>query len=140
MHNSKVKMKELVFEVQYCIIQLDVNYRMLCNAGTLYPQKLALYYYLTVFLIVIRYESEGRFVRQVKAQTLWYAIFESQVETGTPYMLYKDACNRKSNQQNLGTIKCSNLCTEIVEFTSPSEVSRKLKSYPKGNKGIRVFV
>ncbi|GFG30507.1 hypothetical protein Cfor_08130 [Coptotermes formosanus] len=70
-----------------------------------------------------KYESEGRFVRQVRAQTLWYAICESQVETGTPYMLYKDACNRKSNQQNLGTIKCSNLCTEIVEYTSPSEVA-----------------
>lgn len=70
-----------------------------------------------------KYESEGRYVRQVKAQTLWYAICESQVETGTPYMLYKDACNHKSNQQNLGTIKCSNLCTEIVEFTSPSEVA-----------------
>lgn len=52
-----------------------------------------------------------------------YAIIESQVETGTPYMLYKDACNRKSNQQNLGTIKCSNLCTEIVEYTSPDEIA-----------------
>jgi ribonucleotide reductase alpha subunit len=69
-----------------------------------------------------RYESEGRFRRQVKAQKLWYAVIESQVETGTPYMLYKDACNSKSNQQNLGTIKCSNLCTEIVEYSSPDEV------------------
>lgn len=58
----------------------------------------------------------------VKAQQLWYAIIESQTETGTPYMLYKDACNRKSNQQNLGTIKSSNLCTEIVEYTSKDEV------------------
>lgn len=58
----------------------------------------------------------------VKAQQLWYAIIESQTETGTPYMLYKDSCNRKSNQQNLGTIKCSNLCTEIVEYTSKDEV------------------
>jgi ribonucleoside-diphosphate reductase subunit M1 len=77
-----------------------------------------------LILYLIRYESEGRFIRQVTAQTLWYAICESQVETGTPYMLYKDACNRKSNQQNLGTIKCSNLCTEIVEYTSLSEVSK----------------
>ena len=58
----------------------------------------------------------------MKAQQLWYAIIESQTETGTPYMLYKDSCTRKSNQQNLGTIKCSNLCTEIVEYTSPDEV------------------
>nr|CAD7601810.1 unnamed protein product [Timema genevievae] len=70
-----------------------------------------------------KYEAEGRYVKQVKAQQLWHAIIESQVETGTPYMLYKDACNRKSNQQNLGTIKCSNLCTEIVEYSSPDEIA-----------------
>ncbi|KNC96410.1 ribonucleoside-diphosphate reductase large chain [Spizellomyces punctatus DAOM BR117] len=70
-----------------------------------------------------RYEAEGRARRTVKAQKLWYAILESQVETGTPFMLYKDACNGKSNQQNLGTIKCSNLCTEIVEYSSPDEVA-----------------
>ncbi|CAO1365642.1 unnamed protein product [Diamesa tonsa] len=69
------------------------------------------------------YEAEGRFLRQVKAQDLWFAIIESQVETGTPYMLYKDACNRKSNQQNVGTIRCSNLCTEIVEYSSKDEVA-----------------
>lgn len=57
------------------------------------------------------------------AQELWRAIIASQVETGTPYMLYKDACNRKSNQKNLGTIKSSNLCTEIVEYTSPDEIA-----------------
>ena len=68
------------------------------------------------------YEEEKKYLRQVKAQQLWYAIIESQIETGTPYMLYKDACNGKSNQQNLGTIKCSNLCTEIVEYSSPDEV------------------
>lgn len=70
-----------------------------------------------------RYEKEGKFQKQIKAQALWYAIIESQIETGTPYMLYKDACNRKSNQQNLGTIKCSNLCTEIVEYSAPDEVA-----------------
>merc|ERR1712198_368474 len=70
-----------------------------------------------------RYEDEGKFLKHVKAQQLWYAIIESQIETGTPYMLYKDACNRKSNQQNLGTIKCSNLCTEIVEYSSKDEVA-----------------
>lgn len=69
------------------------------------------------------YEQEGRFVKQVRAQVLWKAIIEAQVETGTPYMLYKDSCNRKSNQKNLGTIKCSNLCTEIVEYTAPDEVA-----------------
>lgn len=70
-----------------------------------------------------QYEAEGRFIRQVKAQDLWFAIIESQTETGTPYMLYKDACNRKSNQQNVGTIRCSNLCTEIVEYSSKDEVA-----------------
>lgn len=69
------------------------------------------------------YEKQGKFRRQIKAQKLWFAILEAQTETGTPYMLYKDACNRKSNQQNVGTIKCSNLCTEIVEYSSPDEVA-----------------
>ncbi|KAI8618802.1 ribonucleotide reductase [Chytriomyces sp. MP71] len=69
------------------------------------------------------YERRGLARKVVKAQKLWYAIIESQTETGTPYMLYKDACNGKSNQQNLGTIKCSNLCTEIVEYTSPDEIA-----------------
>ncbi|KAL6257905.1 hypothetical protein P5V15_011504 [Pogonomyrmex californicus] len=70
-----------------------------------------------------RYEKEGRFRKQVEARTVWLAILRSQVETGTPYMLYKDHCNRKSNHQHLGTIKCSNLCTEIVEYSSPEEVA-----------------
>ncbi|KAF9203697.1 Ribonucleoside-diphosphate reductase large subunit [Haplosporangium sp. Z 27] len=69
------------------------------------------------------YEREGRARRTIKAQKLWVAIVEAQTETGTPYMLYKDACNRKSNQHNLGTIKCSNLCTEVVEYSSPEEVA-----------------
>ncbi|CAO3618587.1 unnamed protein product [Cunninghamella echinulata] len=70
-----------------------------------------------------KYEREGRARSTIKAQKLWYAILEAQTETGNPFMLYKDACNRKSNQQNLGTIKCSNLCTEIVEYSSPDEVA-----------------
>ncbi|XP_018331708.1 ribonucleoside-diphosphate reductase large subunit [Agrilus planipennis] len=70
-----------------------------------------------------KYEAEGKYISQVPAQKLWHAIIVSQVETGTPFMLYKDACNRKSNQQNLGTIRSSNLCTEIVEYTSPDEVA-----------------
>ncbi|KAG1103416.1 hypothetical protein G6F42_017226 [Rhizopus arrhizus] len=70
-----------------------------------------------------KYEREGRARETIKAQKLWYAILEAQTETGNPFMLYKDACNRKSNQQNLGTIKCSNLCTEIVEYSSPDEVA-----------------
>ncbi|XP_055636362.1 ribonucleoside-diphosphate reductase large subunit-like [Toxorhynchites rutilus septentrionalis] len=69
------------------------------------------------------YEEAGRFIRKVRAQELWFAIIESQVETGVPYMLYKDACNRKSNQQNVGTIKCSNLCTEIVQYSSKDEIA-----------------
>jgi len=70
-----------------------------------------------------RLEAEGKGRRTIKAQQLWFRILESQMETGTPYMLYKDAANRKSNQQNVGTIHCSNLCTEIIEYTSPDEVA-----------------
>jgi ribonucleoside-diphosphate reductase alpha subunit len=70
-----------------------------------------------------KYEKEGRARKTVKAQELWYAILESQTETGNPYMLFKDHCNRKSNQKNLGTIKSSNLCTEILEYTAPDEVA-----------------
>ncbi|MGE0590482.1 MAG: ribonucleoside-diphosphate reductase subunit alpha [Cyclobacteriaceae bacterium] len=70
-----------------------------------------------------KYESEGKFRKQVKAQDLWFEILEAQIETGTPYMLYKDAANRKSNQKNLGTIKSSNLCTEIIEYTSADEIA-----------------
>jgi ribonucleoside-diphosphate reductase alpha subunit len=70
-----------------------------------------------------KYESEGRAKKTVKSQALWFKVLESQQETGTPYMLYKDACNTKSNQKNLGTIRCSNLCTEIVEYTSAGEVA-----------------
>lgn len=69
------------------------------------------------------YEKEGRGRETIKAQKLWAAIIESQIETGTPYMLYKDHANRKSNQQNLGTIKSSNLCTEIIEYTSADEIA-----------------
>jgi ribonucleoside-diphosphate reductase alpha chain len=69
------------------------------------------------------YENDGRFRRQIKARELWAAIIEAQIETGNPYMLFKDAANSKSNQQNLGTIKSSNLCTEIIEYTSADEVA-----------------
>ncbi|MFO0386618.1 MAG: ribonucleoside-diphosphate reductase subunit alpha [Flavobacteriales bacterium] len=70
-----------------------------------------------------KYEKEGKGRQTIKAQDLWFKILESQIETGTPYMLYKDAANRKSNQQNLGTIKSSNLCTEIIEYTAPDEIA-----------------
>lgn len=70
-----------------------------------------------------KYEAEGRARKVIKAQELWFAIMEAQTETGNPYMLYKDAANGKSNQQNLGTIRSSNLCTEIIEYTSPDEVA-----------------
>merc|ERR1719356_966087 len=70
-----------------------------------------------------RLEAERKGRKTVKAQQLWFRILESQMETGTPYMLYKDHANRKSNQQNLGTIKSSNLCTEIMEYTSAEEVA-----------------
>ncbi|MDQ3534305.1 MAG: ribonucleoside-diphosphate reductase subunit alpha, partial [Bacteroidota bacterium] len=70
-----------------------------------------------------KYEREGRARKVIKAQDLWFEVLESQIETGTPYMLYKDAANKKSNQKNLGTIKSSNLCTEIIEYTAPDEVA-----------------
>ena len=70
-----------------------------------------------------RYEAEGLASRQMPAQELWFEILRSQIETGTPYILFKDAANAKSNQQNLGTIKCSNLCSEIIEYTSADEVA-----------------
>jgi len=70
-----------------------------------------------------KYEKEGRGRKTVRARELWEKIVESQIETGTPYMLYKDSANRKNNQKNLGTLKGSNLCTEIMEFTSPDEIA-----------------
>jgi ribonucleoside-diphosphate reductase alpha chain len=92
-----------------------------------------------------KYEREGRARKTVKAQDLWFAVLESQIETGTPYMLYKDAANSKSNQQNLGTIKSSNLCTEIMEYTSEDEVavcnlaSLALPRFVKEENGHKVF-
>ncbi len=73
--------------------------------------------------LYLSYEAAGKGRKTIKAQDLWFKILESQIETGTPYMLYKDAANAKSNQQNLGTIKSSNLCTEIMEYTAPDEVA-----------------
>ncbi len=73
--------------------------------------------------LYLKYEKEGKGRKTIKAQDLWFKILESQIETGTPYMLYKDSANAKSNQQNLGTIKSSNLCTEIIEYTAPDEVA-----------------
>ena len=73
--------------------------------------------------LYLKYESEGLARRTVKARDLWDAIVQAQIETGTPYMVYKDACNEKSNQKNLGTIRSSNLCTEIIEYTAPDEVA-----------------
>ncbi len=73
--------------------------------------------------LYIKYEKEGKARKKVKAIDLWLKIIETQIETGSPYMLFKDACNRKSNQQNLGLIRCSNLCTEIVEYTDEKEVA-----------------
>jgi len=70
-----------------------------------------------------KYESENKGRQTIKAQKLWFAVLDSQVETGTPYMLFKDHANSKSNQKNLGTIRCSNLCTEIVEYTAPDEIA-----------------
>jgi ribonucleoside-diphosphate reductase alpha chain len=73
--------------------------------------------------LYLKYEAAGKFRKRIKATDLWYHILDSQIETGTPYMLYKDHVNRKSNQKNLGVIRSSNLCTEIVEYTAPDEVA-----------------
>ena len=73
--------------------------------------------------LYLKYESDHKGRKTIKARELWEKILESQIETGTPYMLYKDACNRKSNQKNLGTIRSSNLCTEILEYTSKDEIA-----------------
>eukprot|EP00535_Pseudo-nitzschia_heimii_P012285 CAMPEP_0197195194 /NCGR_PEP_ID=MMETSP1423-20130617/30622_1 /TAXON_ID=476441 /ORGANISM="Pseudo-nitzschia heimii, Strain UNC1101" /LENGTH=899 /DNA_ID=CAMNT_0042648765 /DNA_START=210 /DNA_END=2909 /DNA_ORIENTATION=+ len=73
--------------------------------------------------LYVKYEKEGNYLRQLRARDVWSAILESQIETGTPYMLYKDAANRKSNQKNLGTIQCSNLCAEIIQYTDEEEVA-----------------
>lgn len=73
--------------------------------------------------LYLSYEENGQYIRQVNAQELWFTILVSQIETGTPYLLFKDACNEKSNQKNLGTIKCSNLCSEIVEYSDPDETA-----------------
>jgi ribonucleoside-diphosphate reductase alpha chain len=70
-----------------------------------------------------RYEQEGKGRKTVKAQKIWFEILESQIETGTPYLVYKDACNKKSNQKNLGVIKSSNLCSEIIEYSAPDETA-----------------
>ncbi|RYO83611.1 hypothetical protein DL766_006460 [Monosporascus sp. MC13-8B] len=92
-----------------------------------------------------RYEAEGRGRQTVKAQKLWYAILEAQTETGNPFMLYKDHANRKSNQKNLGTIRNSNLCTEIIEYCAPDEVavcnlaSISLPSFVDYNNGVYDF-
>ncbi|KAL5111419.1 Ribonucleoside-diphosphate reductase large subunit [Taenia crassiceps] len=74
-------------------------------------------------MLYMKYESEGRGRKTLPAQEVWYSIIENQIETGNPFMLYKDSCNRKSNHQHLGTIKCSNLCTEIIEYSSPTETA-----------------
>ena len=71
----------------------------------------------------MEYEEQGLYTKQMSAQKLWFSVLNTQIETGTPYLLYKDACNMKSNQKNLGTIKSSNLCTEIVEYSSPTETA-----------------
>ena len=73
--------------------------------------------------LYLRYEAEGRGRKQIEAQKLWFKVLDSQIETGTPYILYKDAANKKSNQKNLGTIKSSNLCVEIIEYSSPDETA-----------------
>ena len=99
-----------------------------------------------------KYELEGKFIRQIQARTLWSSIINSQIETGVPYMLYKDACNKKSNQQNIGIIRSSNLCTEIIEYSDNKEyavcnlASINLTSFVENNvenclvgKSLRVY-
>ena len=96
-----------------------------------------------------KYEKENKGFRTVKARDLWYKILNSQIETGTPYMLYKDACNKKTNQKNIGTIKSSNLCCEIVEYSDPTEtavcnlasiaLSKFVKKVPSPFSNVKVY-
>ena len=90
--------------------------------------------------LYVKYEAEGKAKKTILARDLWNAVLESQIETGTPYVLYKDAANTKSNQKNLGTIRCSNLCTEIIEYSDDKETavcnlaSLSLPRFVEGNK------
>ena len=96
-----------------------------------------------------KYENEGKGIKKVKARTLWFKILDSQIETGVPYLLYKDACNKKSNQKNLGTIKSSNLCTEIIEYSDDNETAvcnlasiglSKFVTYPEHNlENVKIY-
>lgn len=103
-----------------------------CGLSELYGQSFEILYE--------SYVSEGKFLKKMKARELWFKILDSQMETGTPYMLYKDACNEKSNQKNLGTIRSSNLCCEIIEYSDPNEsavcnlASISLSSFVKPSK------
>lgn len=101
-------------------VKADANWSLFCpdscpDLSEAYGQKFTELY--------TQYEADGKAVKVVKARELFWAILDSQMETGTPYMLYKDAANLKSNQKNLGTIKSSNLCTEIIEYSSPEETA-----------------
>ena len=99
----------------------DKPWSLFCPSAL--PEKLENVYGDEYRQLYERYESQGLYRQQVPAQQLWIAICNSQMETGNPYLLYKDAVNRKSNQQNVGVIKSSNLCTEIVEYTAPDEIA-----------------
>lgn len=101
-------------------VETDANWTLMC------PNKspgLADTYGKAFEELYERYEKEGRGLKTVKARDLWYKVIQSQIETGMPFMLYKDAANEKSNQKNLGTIKSSNLCTEIMQYTSEKEIA-----------------
>jgi ribonucleoside-diphosphate reductase alpha chain len=101
-------------------VETDANWTLMCPSECpgLYDNHSEAFEAL-----YLGYEAEGKGRKTVKARELWEKILESQIETGTPYMLYKDAANRKSNQKNLGTIRSSNLCTEILEYTSADEIA-----------------
>jgi ribonucleoside-diphosphate reductase alpha chain len=101
-------------------VQEDSEWSLMCP---LQSQGLSDVWGLEFDSLYERYEREGKFVKKVKARDLWLKILTAQMETGVPYILYKDAANSKSNQKNLGTIKSSNLCTEIIEYSSPEETA-----------------
>ena len=101
-------------------VEKDEHWTLMCPDKC---QKLSELYGEEFDKLYIQYENENKGNRIVKARDLWFRILDSQMETGTPYLLYKDTCNMKSNQKNLGTIKSSNLCTEIVEYSSSNETA-----------------
>jgi ribonucleoside-diphosphate reductase subunit M1 len=106
--------------LKICILS---NYQFYCNIPDFTQNEISIFHLLEKRVFFFRYEKEGRSRKQVKARDLWLLITQLQSETGTPYIVYKDHCNHKSNHQNIGTIKCGGFSTEVVQYSSSDEVA-----------------